>query len=149
MATRSEPRIYPFSPQQVFGAALSGLPGTKLIVKGADPAQGTIWAEKGMSAFSWGEKVTIYVYPGEQGQTTVTVDSALNFGLFSFGAHARNHQAVFEAIERGLGLAPAGQPAAQYPQEQAPGPYPYQRRDQQQPEPAPDVRQPPPGATTF
>jgi hypothetical protein len=145
MAKRSEPRIYPYPPEQVFGAALAGLAGTKLTVKGADPAQGTIWAEKGMSAFSWGEKVTIYVYPGEQGQTAVTVDSALNFGLFSLGAHKRNHQTVFTAIEQGLGVAPAGQPAQPYPQEQAPGPYPYQ---QQSPGPQ-EPPQPPPGATAF
>ncbi len=139
----------------MFNAAIAGLPATKLRIVGADPNQGTIWAERGASALSWGEKVTAYVYQADQGQTAVAVDSALKFGLVSWGAHKRNHQMVFDAIDQGLRAGPQGpthpQPQAQpvqpqpqpYPQEQAPGPYPYQQQPDQQPQ------QPPPGAQRF
>ena len=143
MSSRSEPRSYPYPPQQVFAAALAGLPASKLRIVGADPAQGTIWTDKSVSAFSWGEKVTVYVYQGDQGQASVVVDSALKFGLFSWGAHKRNHQAVFAAIEQGLGVAGAGAGAAQ-----SPGPYPYQQ-PVASPAESPQTPQPPPGATTF
>jgi hypothetical protein len=125
----------------VFAAALAGLPATKLRILGADPNQGAIWTDKEMSAFSWGEKVTIYVYQGDQGQATVVVDSSLKFGLFSWGAHKRNHQTVFAAIEQGLGVAP---PAPRAPQAPAP-PYPPPQPQAERPaEP-----EPPPGATRF
>ena len=153
VAKRSEPRIYPHPPQVVFNAALSRLPANNLTIAGADPNQGTIWADKGVSALSWGEKVTIYIYQVDQGQTAVTVDSALKFGLFSWGAHKRNHQRVFDSIDQGLAAGspqpmqmqaqapPAPQPQP-YPQEQAPGPFPYQQQPDQQPQQAP------PGATS-
>ena len=125
--------------------ALARLPAQGLRIVGADPNQLTIWADKGLSPLSWGEKVTVYVYQADEGQTAVVVDSALKFGLFSWGAHNRNFQRVYDAIEQGLGLAPApGAPPQPYPQEQAPGPYPYQ----QQPAP-PSTPEPPPGATRF
>jgi hypothetical protein len=143
VTSRSEPRSYPYPPERVFTAALAGLRSTKLRVTGTDPNQGTIWADNGISAFSWGERVTVYVYRGDQGQAAVVVDSDAKWGLFTGGAHKRNHRAVFEAIEQGLGLAPGPAPPSP-PQEQAPGPYPYQ----QQTGPT-DPPQPPPGATRF
>jgi hypothetical protein len=141
VASRSEPRSYPYPPQQVFAAALAGLPATTLRIVGADPTQGTIWTDRSTSAFSWGEKVTIYVYQGDQGQAAVVVDSALKFGLFSWGAHQRNHQTVFAAIEQGLGVAP---PAAAAPQAPAPAPYPPPPQPERPAEP-----EPPPGAVRF
>jgi hypothetical protein len=143
----------------VFAAALAGLPATSLRIVSVDPAQGAIWTDKSASAFSWGERVTVYVYQGDQGQAAVVVDSHLKFGLFSWGAHKRNHQTVFEAIERGLGVAPgpadpadapAGAPPPPPPAprpaagpEQAPAPYPCQQPER------PAEPEPPPGATRF
>jgi len=150
VAKRSEPRLYAYPPQTVFNAALAGLPATKLKIVGADPTQGTIWAERGAWALSWGEKVTIYIYGADQGQTAVAVDSALKFGLVSWGAHNRNHQTVFAAIDQRLGYGPPAQPQPQpYPQEQAPGPYPYQQQPAQPSQQPQQPQEPPPGATRF
>jgi hypothetical protein len=141
VASRSEPRSYPYPPERVFAAALAGLPATNLRIIGADANQGTIWTDKSVSAFSWGEKVTVHVYQGDQGQAAVVVDSVLKFGLFSWGAHTRNHQTVFAAIEQGLGVAPPA--TTQPPAPRAPAPY-------RQPQPERSAEpEPPPGATRF
>jgi hypothetical protein len=143
VASRSEPRSYPYPPEQVFGAALAGLRSSKLRVTGADPNQGAIWADNGVSALSWGERVTVYVYQGDQGQAAVVVDSEAKWGLFTGGAHKRNHRAVFEAIEQGLGLSPGPGPPSQPAQQPPPAPPPSPPHD------APEVPEPPPGATRF
>jgi hypothetical protein len=138
---RSEPRIYPYPPAHIFNAATSGLSQSKLSIRGADPNQGTIWAEKGMSAASWGEKVTIYIAAAGEGHTTVTVDSALKFGLVAWGAHDRNFKRVFEAIDQGL--AQTGQVGTPPPPQPGPTP-PPQPQQPQAPTPSPQ-----PGAALW
>ena len=145
MSKRSEPRSYPYPPATIFAAVHAGLPHTKLKITGADPNQGTIWADKSMSFASWGEKVTVYIYPGQNGQTEVTVDSALKFGLVAWGAHTRNFQTVFEAIDRGLYQTGAGAGAVA-PQAAVPVPPPAAGAPQAPGYPPAGTAPPPPPA---
>jgi hypothetical protein len=125
ISKRSMPVTYPLPAQTVFGALMQALLQTPLRVKGADPNQGTIWADKGLSLATWGENVTIFVWQPSPGQTSVAVQSSLKFGLVAWGAHDRNFRTVFEALDRMLqfqappqGMAPGHQPPPEPP---APG----------------------------
>lgn len=88
--------VYPRPAQTVFAALWDGLPRTHLIVTGSDPSRGIVWTKSGITLTSWGENVTITVWPTGSEQTAVTVKSRYKFQLYSLGAgHRRNFDAVF------------------------------------------------------
>lgn len=99
---RSEPRVYPAPAQVVFDALIAGARQVGLVVTGADPQQGVVWADKQMTLMSWGEVITMYVRPEGPQQTSVVVESRLKFGLVAWGAHKKNFELVHRALDIGL-----------------------------------------------
>lgn len=68
-------RSYPHSYDRVWGAARQVVDSSKLDLIAADKEGGQILAQKGMSAFSYGENVAVFVEPEGVDSTKVEVVS--------------------------------------------------------------------------
>ena len=110
----------PNNPNETFAAlkrAIDRIGNCK--ITGVDENNRSLLVNTGVSAFSWGERVTVNVMQGSNGGSAVEVISAPKTGaagnIGDMGKNNRNIAAIFNALQAELGAsrqAPA-QPAAQ------------------------------------
>lgn len=78
---------FPYGYDSVFAGLISVVHANpKFSLKSQDPVIGRIVVSAGMTAFSWGEKVSIAVERVDEASTMVTIASALKVGVNLFGA---------------------------------------------------------------
>lgn len=79
-------------------------------ITGADDAEHSLQVNAGVSAFSWGERITVHVMPNANGGTAVEVLSAPKVGAMGnaadMGKNNRNIAAIFNALQRELPAVP-------------------------------------------
>jgi hypothetical protein len=102
IAKTSEPYHLPVPASVVFDALLAGAREVLLHVTWVDPQRGIVWADRPMSLWSAGEKVTIFVRPDGPEGSIVVVESRLTYGLIGWGVHKKNFELVYDAIDTGL-----------------------------------------------
>jgi hypothetical protein len=95
---------FPFPADQVFAGLKSVLPAAGYEVKSADALIGRIVASAGMSAFSWGEDISISVEPEGEEAAVVTLQSGLKVGINTAAAHrnTQNAERIIGALSRYL-----------------------------------------------
>ena len=112
--------------------------GLRFILKSENPAEGgSVWfrLHSGMSAKSYGEKITITLRPTAYG-TNVHIHSecGLPTQLMDLGKNKSNCEAIFNYLEQGIASAPA---AAAYTAAYTPAPAPAPTYTAPAPAPAP------------
>ena len=112
MATSSDGRAE-FSGEYptVFAAVCTAAAAEGMQVTAADDRSGLITVSAGMSAFSWGENAEIRVGEVSPGLQSVSVRSALKFGLVDWGRNKKNVDRLFARIQHVLTSPPAPTPA--------------------------------------
>lgn len=93
--------------QRAFDAVVAALPTIPMTVGSADPSTGLIIGSSGISAASWGEKITVQVWAVDEATSAFTVESKLSFGLVDWGKHKKNIAKVTAAVQAQLGAPPA------------------------------------------
>ncbi|MBR1764859.1 MAG: hypothetical protein IJ746_05645 [Ruminococcus sp.] len=103
----------------VFNAVLQGAPAAGFSVVNTDPANGVINLTKGMSLWTWGENITVYLGVLPDSRTGLTIVSAPKLGT-EFGASSQNRKNAEQLANQlcmmlpGQPMYPSGQPT--YPQ---------------------------------
>ena len=82
----------------VFAAACTAAALEHMKVTFADERTGVISVSADMTAFSWGENAEIRVGQESPGVQTVSVRSALKFGLVDWGRNKKNVDRLFARI---------------------------------------------------
>ena len=100
--------------------------GLRLSLKCENPAEdGSVWFRvlHGMTAASYGEKITITLKPTEDG-TNVHILSVCGMPtqIMDMGKNKSNCEAIFKYLEQGIESAPAASPAPAPAAEPAPAP---------------------------
>jgi hypothetical protein len=72
---------FPFTYEQVFNAINAVLPEIGYSIRSQDRLIGRITASAGMSAFSFGENITIQVQKTDDASSTIVVQSNLKVGV--------------------------------------------------------------------
>ncbi len=95
---RSETYNYPY--EQTYQAAVDAMRDQAIEILEKDRETGTIIGKKGVSAFSYGERVGIYLYKLEEAKTKVEVISAKVLATNVFAKDWTD--AIFVAIRKNL-----------------------------------------------
>lgn len=101
-ARQSCEHVFPHDYERVFSALVAAVERCGFKSMGQDKNIGSVTASVGMSAFSWGEKLSFNVYRVNESSTAVAISSALNVGVNIGGAH--RHQGNFDAVIRAMGV---------------------------------------------
>jgi hypothetical protein len=91
---------FPFAYNYVFAAVTAMLPQCGFTINSQDKVIGRISASAPMSAFSWGENISLVVEQIDETNTMVSIDSSLKVGFNLAGAH--RHKNNFETIIRNV-----------------------------------------------
>lgn len=108
-------QAFPFPQAQVYVALVEALPAVGLKVKAQDALLGRVTASAGMTAFSWGENLSIAVVPNGEAASTLKFDSkrALGTNVVDGGRSLKLFNKVVFEVSRRLQAeaAPAAAPA--------------------------------------
>lgn len=96
-------QAFPFPQAKVYAALIEALPAVGLKVKAQDAVLSRVTASAGMTAFSWGENLSIAVVPNGENASTLTFDSkrALGTNVVDGGRSLKLfNKVVFEVSRR-------------------------------------------------
>ena len=97
-------QVFPYGYEPVYEGLLRVLGPAGYSVKHQDKSIGRILAGAGMSAFSWGEDVTLQVQRQSEASTEVIIQSNLKvgFNLAATGKNAQNAERIIGALSNYL-----------------------------------------------
>ena len=104
IASQSTHQQFPFPQIVVFRAAQHMLPRAGMTITSSDEMLGRIWAKTGMSAFSWGENISLLIEAVDEKSCVMSLDSDLKVGIniTAAGKHRQNFQKIIYQVSQCL-----------------------------------------------
>ena len=103
---------YPVAAPELYRAVEAALVRLGWRVQLAEPGVMRLWATTGMSAATWGEKLTIHVTAQGPMASTVHTEISLKFGVYDWGKRRRRLAELKSALGQSLLVASVQRPTA-------------------------------------